>query len=149
MIPSTVLTMIGTMTKGMLMMKLKFGAVALVMGFGIIGSGIGLGVGQPARATDGQTPAGKVETGRVEAPRSSEPGMIESIPTPTEYRHDADPCSTFHRVQEGWPRPLLMKPVIEAMVQKGYWSIDRHRIESPHWRNRFKITVLPTYLFVR
>ena len=67
MIAPAVLAMIETTTKGMLMTKLKLGAVALVMTGGLVASTV-LVVLDPARATEGPTQAS--EPGP--APRSAE-----------------------------------------------------------------------------
>ena len=75
MIAPAVLAMIETTTKGMLMTKLKLGALALAMLGGVVGSGVGLGVGRPARATD---EAGQVKTGQRaqgDIPPSSKPDV--------------------------------------------------------------------------
>ena len=61
-IAPTVLAMIETTTRGMLMTKLKFGAVALVMACGLVGSGMGLGLGQNAKATDGPAQPFKLDS---------------------------------------------------------------------------------------
>ena len=64
-IAPAVLAMIETTTKGMVMMKLKLGALALVMIGGAVGSGVGLGVGRPVLATGdaGQVQAGEPARG--------------------------------------------------------------------------------------
>ena len=70
MIAPAVLAMIETTTKGMLMTKLKLGALALAMLGGVVGSGVGLGVGRPVKATD---EAGQVKAaGPTPAPASGE-----------------------------------------------------------------------------
>jgi len=79
-ITPAVLAMIEATTKGMLMMKLKLGALALVMLGGVVGSGVGLGVGRPVKATDasGQVKPGELARGDspTPPPPKPDPGVI-------------------------------------------------------------------------
>ncbi len=62
LIAPAVLAMIETTTKGMLMTKLKFGALAFSLACGLVVSGTGLGVGRPVRATDGPSTPSKPDS---------------------------------------------------------------------------------------
>ena len=84
MIAPTVLAMIETTTKGMLMTKLKLGAVALVMACGLVGSTRAVNFGQEARTIEGPTvPTSPSRPAVAEAPAA----LLEPAPAYDVYLH--------------------------------------------------------------
>jgi hypothetical protein len=110
MIAPAVLAMIHSTTKGMLMTKLKLGALALVMMGGLVGSGMGLGGGRNAAATDGlaQQPSNlePAPPPTVERSRFSPRAAVESEITSAV---DADPTNPIPPPADGPGFPYLLE----------------------------------------
>jgi RNA polymerase sigma factor (sigma-70 family) len=157
MIAPAVLAMIETTTKGMLMTKLKFGAVALVIACGLVGSGMGLGIGRSVQATDGTPSAGS----KIEEPRlvpTADGRIMEPAPAltpqPDAGGEGADQDSPtrplsllyFHAPWESNSRK--MTPVIQELARHGLpvRSIDVGN--SDGLRDRYKVDTVPTYIII-
>jgi RNA polymerase sigma factor (sigma-70 family) len=156
MIAPTVLAMIETSTKGMLMTKLKIGATAVVMMIGgVIGSGMAVGVGRPVQATDeppaivGSTnePApAKKDAKRLAVPRAADPAPdFDAIPAPVKGLRSAvllDFEDTRSEVS------IEMRPVVARLVEAGYpiKTIDIKR--SPNLVGRYQVHSFPEFILV-
>jgi RNA polymerase sigma factor (sigma-70 family) len=101
MIAPAVLAMIHSTTKGMLMTKLKLGALALMMVGGLVGSGMGLGVGRNLKATEG--PADHVV--------QSKPAEVGVVPPAAVL----EPVPGKWRAKDGIP-PLRVEADLPALV---------------------------------
>ena len=94
-IAPAVLAMIETTMKGMLMTKLKFGALAAVMACGLAGAGLTSGVGSPVRAVDDRSQtAVAIEADRI--PRADAlTAPDEGIPQPASRPRDTPAFCLF------------------------------------------------------
>ena len=173
MIAPAVLAMIETTTKGMLMTKLKLGAVALAMVCGVIGTGMGLGVGRPVKATDGSKE--DVQRGEpVPQAREAEPAAtpkpsvpLSATPAPEAVRlasSDVD-ANVVPRPADGPGFPVLLafnecteadikyRQELERLVSMGYlikW-VDCVRgpgVDLPALVREYEIKAYPTVVLV-